>query len=112
MKCNKECEHFAEFGNTQLCGIGLCRRSESFTTVALNQDCAYEFKPYTCKDCNHFQTNDPACMTAQENDDATDCCGFEDANYIKLVSIIFEWKQRGLDYWEMYSRAVEEASQI
>lgn len=112
MICNSECKHFIKIKNTDQCGTGICQRSDSFEMVSVNNDCMYEFKPYTCKDCNHYQTNDFACMSAQADDDATNCCGFEDANYVKLVSTLFEWKQRGIDYQAMYDRAVEEMLKI
>lgn len=93
MKCT-ECEYFAPLGNTDECGIGVCRCGDYWGTVSIKEveqnGCPFQIHHHikTCKECTHFD-NDTACMTQKADDTFADQCGgFESKETAQLVNTL------------------------
>jgi hypothetical protein len=95
------CKYFKRIANTDETGMGVCSFSASFDPVDVEQikktGCPYQIKkcPITCGDCNHFAENDPACFTADEFDDASDCAGFVSFDFQKAEGILTKLVLKG-----------------
>lgn len=89
----KECEKFMRFGGDDKHGV--CSLPESYFQTEADAECVYLRKDMlTCSDCARFK-EDFACMTAAEDDDASDCPGFIDKFEENVLAAFFEWLKRG-----------------
>ena len=88
-----ECEQFWKMGGDG--GHGVCTVPASYFPTMASAECVYvRKKALTCSLCSHFD-NDTACMTAQADDDASSCPGFEDKLEDLFMDILLDWLCRG-----------------
>ena len=96
MKC-KNCPKFiaiAQEGKPREASeYGICSMPSSHFPTAAENDCCYISSRITCKDCARFG-EDFACFTADENDDASDCCGFIDICEENVLDSFRIWLSR------------------
>ena len=88
-----ECEKYMKFGDDGKHGV--CSLPECYFPVTAEDECHYlSDRPITCKMCSHFSV-DAACMTAEADDNATNCCGFHDKREDDICQVFIEWLQEG-----------------
>lgn len=91
MKC-KDCKKYL---GTETNEYGFCSLPESYFPTKFDDDCCYlQNYAIKCKDCYRFG-KDFACLTADENDDVSDCPGFIDAEEENVLKAFLVWLGRG-----------------
>lgn len=86
IKYCKDCKYKQNIANTDETGEALCSFAGGYIPINVEDTCGFlPSDKITCKNCEHFVQKDVACLTAEEDDDATDCCGFIDADTVYLT---------------------------